>query len=291
MPIFGAMTLSEVEAKFIQELQEQYAQEETSAIFLIAIAKVLNYKRADYLLKKHNALSNDHLTALTTILAQLKTGKPIQYIIGETEFYGLTLKVNESVLIPRPETEELVEWILEKVAAIHPQSLLDIGTGSGCIAIALKKNLPNIKVIALDIALDSLTTAQTNAVLNNVEIEFLQQDMLAYANVKLPQQLSIIVSNPPYVKEDEKPAMHANVLANEPHRALFVRNEKPLVFYETIADFALNNLTQQGLLFFEINEYLGKETVDLLAHKGFTNIELKKDMQGKDRMICCTKNY
>ncbi|RZK54651.1 MAG: protein-(glutamine-N5) methyltransferase, release factor-specific, partial [Pedobacter sp.] len=149
--------------------------------------------------------------------------------------------------------------------------------------------LPNTKVYALDIAEDTIETAKQNASLNNVEVEFIKDDILTSSVLPIPSSISIIVSNPPYIKEDEKPAMHQNVLANEPHRALFVSNENPLIFYEAIANFALKNLENSGLLFFEINEYLGEETVNLLRNKGFKDIELRQDMQGKDRMICCAK--
>lgn len=290
------MTLKDLANKFTVSLKAIYDEDEAQAIFLIALEYVIKYSRADYLLKKEEIISAERLIKFETILDALLAGKPIQYITGETLFYGLPFKVNPSVLIPRPETEELVDWVLSVCSSsgiVNRQSsivnILDIGTGSGCIAISLKKNLPTAKVYALDIAKDSLITAQQNATLNDVAIEFIHDDILNTHTSNLPSQISIIVSNPPYIKEDEKPAMHHNVLANEPHRALFVSNDNPLIFYEAIADFALNNLVKNGLLFFEINEYLGQQTVDLLNYKGFINIELKKDMQGKDRMICCQK--
>lgn len=286
------MTLKDLANKFIVSLNKIYDEDEGQAIFLIALENVISYRKSDYLLKKDEVISTENLNKLAAILTLLHTGKPIQYIVGETIFYGLPFKVNPSVLIPRPETEELVEWVLEAVEALkhptdnrQPLTLIDIGTGSGCIAIALKKNLPDANVSAIDIAKDSLDTAQQNADLNGVEVDFIHQDILQTPNSRLKLQYSIIVSNPPYIKEDEKLAMHENVLKNEPHSALFVSNEKPLIFYDAIADFALKNLTENGLLFFEINEYLGQQTVDLLKHKGFKNIELRKDMQGKDRMI------
>lgn len=289
------MTLKDLANKFITSLNAIYDEDEAQTIYLIALEHVLKYRRADYLLKKNEVISTEKLNKLEAILTTLQAGKPIQYIIGETFFYGLLFKVNPSVLIPRPETEELVEWIISASNSLLqiPNSqlltILDIGTGSGCIAIALKKNLPNTKVSAIDIAMDSLVTAKQNAILNEVELEFIEQDILQTPNSKIPTQYSIIVSNPPYVTENEKSSIHENVIANEPHRALFVSNDNPLIFYDAIADFAFTNLMPNGLLFFEINEYLGKQTVELLNHKGFINIELRKDMQGKDRMICCRK--
>lgn len=297
------MKFKQLAEKFKESLTSIYQEDEAQALFLTMLNHHLKFSRADYFLRKEDTISPDDLKNFEGILNELVAGKPIQYILEEAIFYGLPFKVNPSVLIPRPETEELVEWIIEEIksydlrftndAIVNHQSsiknLLDIGTGSGCIAIALKKNLPNTKVYALDIAEDTLETAKQNAILNNVEVEFIKTDILTSSILRLPSSISIIVSNPPYIKEDEKPAMHKNVLANEPHRALFVSNENPLIFYDAIANFALQNLTENGLLFFEINEYLGKQTVDLLKDKGFKNIELRKDMQGKDRMICCSK--
>jgi release factor glutamine methyltransferase len=289
------MQFKQLSQKFITELAALYDPEEAQAIFLLTIQYFFNYSRADYILKKETIIAEDHILKLNNVLNELLLGKPIQYILGETVFYNLPFKVNSSVLIPRPETEELVEWIISICSSqpitVHAQlqTILDIGTGSGCIAIALKKNLKNTKVFALDIAEDTLLTAKQNAALNNVDIEFIKDDILQTSISNLQTQYSIIVSNPPYVKEDEKPDMHHNVLANEPHRALFVSNEDPLIFYKAIVDFALKNLAEDGLLFLEINEYLGKQTVDLLKYKQFKNIQLRKDMQGKDRMICCVR--
>jgi len=279
------MTLKAIAAKYNDELHAIYDKNEIDATFLLVLHHFLNLSRADYILKKNNIVDEQNAARFMQVLEALKTGKPIQYILGETYFYGLPFKVNETVLIPRPETEELVDWIISVANPSNTLNIIDIGTGSGCIAIALQKNLPNAHVYALDIAEDSLATAQKNAQLNNCVVQFIHQDILAVQQQQLQQQYQIIVSNPPYIKEDEKQAMHHNVLANEPHRALFVSNENPLVFYEAICNFALLNLENEGLLFFEINEYLGLQTVELLKHKGFIEIELRKDMQGKDRMI------
>ncbi|RZJ81896.1 MAG: peptide chain release factor N(5)-glutamine methyltransferase [Flavobacterium sp.] len=284
------MKLKQVSQRFIDELNVLYQKDEAQAIFLLTLKHIKQYSRTDYLLKKEEELSSEELIKLENVLKELLAEKPIQYILGETYFYGLPFKVNPSVLIPRPETEELVDWILSVCRSeqiVNRQSkiknLIDIGTGSGCIAVSLKKNLPEAKIYALDIAADTLATAKQNALMNNVEVKFIQDDILEPKFIQ--SQISLIVSNPPYVKEDEKPEMNKNVLANEPHRALFVSNQNPLIFYDAIADFALNYLEENGLLFFEINEYLGEQTVQLLKDKKFKNIELRKDMQGKDRMI------
>lgn len=283
------MNLKTLETRFVHELGSLYQEEEVKAMFLISIEYYLKLKRTAYVLHKHADIDAKDVVNLEQLLTQLKNGKPIQYILGETSFYGLTFKVNPSVLIPRPETEELVAWVLEKSVHYPPKSLLDIGTGSGCIPISLKKNLLDCEVYATDISADALKTAKENATLNNVDVDFSRSDILNWENLVIDNRYDIIVSNPPYITENEKLDMHQNVLANEPHLALFVSNENPLSFYEAIANFAVKNLKPGGFLFFEINEYLGKQTVDLLEYKMFKNIELRKDMQGKDRMICCEK--
>lgn len=284
------MKLKDLAQQFNSSLISIYEEEESQAIFLVALEKLLHYRWTDYLFKKEEIVIPEIRAKFEAIIKKLQEGIPIQYILGETLFYGLTFKVNPAVLIPRPETEELVVWILEKAQHLQSLSILDIGTGSGCIAITLKKQLPNAQIAALDISNDALTTAKQNAILNAVEVNFILKDILSARFDVQAQPYSIIVSNPPYITQTEKAAMHHNVLENEPHTALFVSNEQPLIFYEAIADYALINLKENGLLFFEINEYLAQETIQLLKDKGFKNIVLKKDMQGKDRMICCEKN-
>jgi len=221
------------------------------------------------------------------IIMELKTGKPLQYVLGYTEFYGLRFVVNPATLIPRPETEELVEWILNSVDKTKSISILDIGTGSGCIPITLKKNLPHAHISAIDISHEALQTAKINAELNEVEIDFLEADILKDLQ-PITHNLQLIVSNPPYVTPTDKTQMHVNVVDFEPHTALFVPQEDPLLFYKAIADFAITNLSTDGLLFLEINESYGQETIELLSSKGLKSIELKKDMSGRDRMIRAT---
>jgi release factor glutamine methyltransferase len=282
------MKLKDLAEHFNATLNNIYETEEAHAIFLVAIKSVLNYARADYLLKKDEVINGTDLVKLQDIATELKTGKPIQYILGGTVFYGLPFKVSSAVLIPRPETEELVDWAIEcnVLADITGSSvrIIDIGTGSGCIAISLKKNLPNSEVFALDVSEEAIAIASANAALNQADINFIKADIREF-NTK--QKFDVIISNPPYITPGEKEQMHENVLVHEPHLALFVTNEKPLEFYEAIADFAWVSLSDMGLLFFEINEYLAKETIEMLEAKSFINIELKEDMQGKDRMIKC----
>lgn len=284
------MKLQDLATLFNTSLQHIYGEEEAHAIFLIALEAVLGYRRADYLHKKTEPLGNEQLAKLQNILAELETGKPIQYVLGETIFYGLPFKVNPSVLIPRPETEELVAWALESCALATATGselrMIDIGTGSGCIAISLKKNLPSATVSALDISEAALSVASANAALNEADINFIKADIREFST---NQKFDIVISNPPYITLKEKEQMHNNVLSHEPHLALFVADEKPLEFYESIADFAWQTLSDMGLLFFEINEYLSNETIEMLKLKSFINIELKKDMQSKNRMIKCQR--
>jgi len=223
------------------------------------------------------------------VLTELKKQKPIQYILGETAFYGMRFTVNGDTLIPRPETEELVELIIKEKAKDKRQQarvkILDIGTGSGCIAISLAKNITNAQVFAIDVSAKALVIAKKNAQLNTVNVTFIQKNILETAD--LEQQFDIIVSNPPYVRMLEKAEINPNVLQYEPHLALFVEDNDALLFYRKIAELAKINLSENGSLYFEINQYLGKETVELLMNLGFKNIELRKDIYGNNRMISC----
>jgi release factor glutamine methyltransferase len=236
------------------------------------------------------AFSETELKTWSSILEQLKKEIPIQYILGVTHFYGLEFEVNSAVLIPRPETEELVDWIIQhsKLKAQHSKfKILDIGTGSGCIAISLAKNLPNAEVFALDVSEQALATTKRNAEKNQVQLAFIHQSILETED--LAQEFDVIVSNPPYVRELEKQEIKKNVLDNEPHLALFVEDNDALIFYRKIAQLAQKNLNPKGQLYFEINQYLGQEMLDLLRGMGFKNCELRQDIYGNDRMIQCSK--
>jgi release factor glutamine methyltransferase len=288
-------TIRDVFAAFKQGLQTIYDPNESEAVTLLAVSEISGLSKARIKAFPEHDLTRQQVEKLTSILEELKTGKPIQYILGETEFYGLAFKVNPSVLIPRPETEELVEWALLSVGngqwAVGSRQLavLDIGTGSGCIAISLKKHLPDAEVSAIDISPEALKTAKENAKLNEVDVEFIEADILNQSSLphisNLKSQISIIISNPPYVTLHDKTQMHHNVTGFEPHTALFVPKNDPLLFYKAIADFSKSYLADNGLLFFEINESYGQQVVELLTGKGFKNIELRKDMSGRDRMI------
>lgn len=272
---------------FKQLLAPLYDVQEADAITVLALSDLTGYSKAKLKAFPETGLTEEQAKKLSSILNELKTGQPLQYILGYTEFYGLTFEVNSNVLIPRPETEELVSWIIESVSSM-PTNILDIGTGSGCIAITLKHELKQSKVSAIDISIGALETAKVNAAKNEVEVNYIHADILMHERIKIDEKLDIIVSNPPYVTETDKRQMHTNVTDFEPHTALFVPEDEPLIFYKAIADFAITNLKPNGLLFLEINESYGKATIDMLMNKSFINIELRKDMSGRDRMICCS---
>ena len=289
----SSFKIKEYRTQFIQELTPIYDAGEAESFFYLILEEKHQLKRIDLALHPDLVFSEEEIVVWNSILEQLKLEIPVQYLLGKTSFYGLDFEVNENVLIPRPETEELVEWILESQKS-NPETsgeslkdlkILDIGTGSGCIAISLAKNLPNATVFAIDVSEKALATAKTNAENNSVNVTFINQNILEAQD--LEQQFDIIVSNPPYVRNLEKEEIKKNVLDNEPHLALFVEDDDALIFYKKIAELAQKNLSENGQLYFEINQYLGKEMVDLLEKMNFKNIELRKDIYGNDRMLSC----
>ncbi|HEY5689614.1 MAG TPA: peptide chain release factor N(5)-glutamine methyltransferase [Yeosuana sp.] len=285
------MKLKALKELFQKELAGLYDVEEIDNFFYILIEHYLGLKRIALALKPELSYSKENMQFIFKAFEDLKKQIPIQYILGETEFFGLPFKVNSNVLIPRPETEELVDWIIDTHKAISNNGrlhILDIGTGSGCIAVSLAKNLNHAHVYALDVSHEALEVAKRNAALNHVSIEFI------HANILHPEtwdsgfkdlKFDIIVSNPPYVRALEKAQMKSNVVNNEPHVALFVENDAPLLFYKAITKYAVDNLADDGYLFFEINEYLGNQMIQLLKSFNFNAIELKQDIFKKDRMI------
>ena len=271
---------------FINQVAPFFDETEAESFFYIILENWHHLKRINLALQPDLEMSNIDLQKWNDIVIELKTQKPIQYILGETFFYDLRFKVDENTLIPRPETEELVALILASNKETNKKiKVLDIGTGSGCIAISLAKNLPNAQVFALDVSEKAIEIAQKNAKYNDVSIAFLHQNILETDD--LNQQFDIIVSNPPYVRNLEKSEINKNVLDYEPHLALFVEDNDALLFYKKIAQLAKKNLNQNGQLFFEINQYLAKETVELIKDLGFKNIKLHQDIYGNDRMIFC----
>ncbi len=280
------MTIAEIEEIFLEQMPGFYDKEEIKAIALLAVQNVCGISKSYYMLHKRKDLLLSEETALIRILGELRFEKPIQHVLGEADFFGLRFKVNSSVLVPRPETEELVHWILEsiKLENISSSNILDIGTGSGCIPIAIKKNLFLSSITAIDISKDALETARQNCELNAVEVTLLEGDILNTEYSISNSGFDIIISNPPYITYSEKVGMQNNVLVHEPHEALFVPDDNPLLFYNAIANFSTSNLNDDGYLFLEINELYGDETIALLIEKGF-KAELKRDLQGKPRMI------
>ncbi len=280
------MTFADLTAFYIDQLSPLYDRQEAGSISRLALEYVCKVPGSFVMLHRSEVLNTQHETALIRILDELKTGVPIQYILQESYFYGLRFKVAPGVLIPRPETEELIDWVV-KYASASPNTnyvILDIGTGSGCIPVSIKKNIPGAAVEAMDISDASLDIARFNASENKADIHFWQGDILLPNVGKSAAIYDIIISNPPYITLDEKAAMEENVLAHEPHHALFVPNEDPLLFYRNIARYARVHLRKDGALFFEINENFGPETVKMLLAEGFAS-ELRQDINGKDRMI------
>nr|WP_319400275.1 peptide chain release factor N(5)-glutamine methyltransferase [uncultured Carboxylicivirga sp.] len=259
-----------------------YPEYEIKQFAKMLLQEVLKVNATQLLLLNDDCLTDDQAALLQNMTERLANAEPIQYILGHTDFYDLDLKVSPSVLIPRPETEELVHWILND-KEINKNRILDIGTGSGCIPLALKSNLRNAEVEAWDVSDDALNIAQQNAKQLQLDVTFKKVDVLTVQSVNKP--FTCIVSNPPYVRELEKPMMETNVLDHEPHLALFVDDNDPLIFYRTIAQLAQSALVKNGALFFEINEYLEQEMTELLINTGYRDIECRKDLQGKARMM------
>ena len=261
---------------FLKEI-DNFSRREIISFAYLSIQKILGFSKSDCILNSNYILSDENIISFEKIIVDIKKNIPIQYILGETYFYNLKFNVNSSTLIPRPETEELVRYILSH----NFSSVLDIGTGSGCIAISIAKN-SNASIDAIDNSKDALVIAKSNAILNSVDVNFMFNDVFEFSVTK---KYDLIVSNPPYVLNSEKKYMHQNVIDYEPHNALFVEDSNPLIFYEKIALIASKNLNSNGLLFFEINENFGDKIIDLLSKLNFVDIELKKDINGRDRII------
>lgn len=276
------MTIQETYHLLQEALKNIYDTDEANNIADLVIEHVTGYKKLGRITHKQLVLTEQQIHAIDTFKSALLQNKPVQYVLQEAWFYEMKFYVNEHVLIPRPETEELIELIIKTNNPIS--NILDIGTGSGCIPITLKKKIPHTTIVTIDVSEDALVVAKKNAAELNVEIEFKQLNFLDETNWNELGIFDIIVSNPPYIKQSEIINMQPNVVANEPHIALFVADDDALVFYRKIAAFGKTHLTINGKIFVEINEALGNETISLFEEFGY-RAELKKDMQGKNRMI------
>lgn len=294
------MKLFEAERYIKEQLKKIYEEEEAGKIADLAIEHISGLSKTERISRKQEELSASQLEQLQKDLQRLQQHEPIQYIMNKTWFYGMELYVDPNVLIPRPETEELVQWIVDDVKASAKNvfvrdsmeadvtdqlKILDVGTGSGCIALALKKAMPKAEVWGCDVSEEALNVARRNGSTLNIRVDFQGLNFLDEAQqVSLPT-VNIIVSNPPYVPLKDKVQMHANVVNHEPHTALFVPDNESLIFYEALVDFGKKRLYPNGTFYMEIHEEIGPDIVNLFKENGYDNVELRKDLQGKDRMI------
>lgn len=281
------MTIQDANTRLLFQLYHMYGDSEAANIADLVMEKITGWKRIDRVINKEVKLSQEMEILLEKYISELSDLKPVQYVLNESWFYGMKFFVNENVLIPRPETEELVEWVILHVQGLQKRSprILDIGTGSGCIPVTLKKKLNDAIVYACDVSENALEVARENAKLHETEIRFIQADIFDREQLKLLPSFDIIVSNPPYIPYEEKTTLEENVLRHEPHLALFVPDNDPLIFYRAIAEFGKEKLLPGGNIFVEIHEELSHRTAELFLSKGFTDAEIKKDMQRTDRMI------
>lgn len=294
------MKLFEAEQYLKEQLKALYDEQEAVNIASLAIEHITGFSKTERVSKKQEQLSGSQSDLLQNHLQRLKTGEPIQYIMNKSWFYGMELYVDKNVLIPRPETEELVKWIIDDIKASGKAvfvkksteadettllKILDVGTGSGCIALALKKTMPKAEVWGCDVSEEALNVARRNGSTLDIRVDFQGLNFLEEAQQKLLPTVDIIVSNPPYVPLKDKEEMHSNVVDHEPHTALFVSDNDPFIFYKALAEFGKKRLYENGSIYMEIHEGLGQHVINLFRANGYTNIELKKDMQGKDRMV------
>ncbi|HET6769934.1 MAG TPA: peptide chain release factor N(5)-glutamine methyltransferase [Chitinophagaceae bacterium] len=283
------MTLNEARTVLTKEFSTIYDKEELKNIIDLILEYITNMPRSSQVKSKLTYLTCTQLETIDSITERLKNNEPVQYVLGEAWFAGMKFRVNKNVLIPRPETEELVDWVVKEIEKlklkIENLQILDVGTGSGCIPVTLKKKLPAAVISAIDVCSEALFVATENAIEHNIDVDFILLDFLNEEKWEELGQFDIIVSNPPYVKQNETQTMHERIVNYEPHKALFVPDNDALLFYRKLSDFSLKHLTPGGRLFVEINEALGEMVANLFRSAGFVDVELKKDMQGKDRMV------
>ncbi|MBN1115565.1 MAG: peptide chain release factor N(5)-glutamine methyltransferase [Bacteroidales bacterium] len=282
-------TITDIKALYLKVLIKVYDQNESEAIFWIVAESILKENRMVLLSELHKAISDDEANQFNNYLKRLEKAEPVQHILGKACFFDLEFEVNSEVLIPRQETELLIDTLLKHKFLSGKKKLLDIGTGSGCIAVSLKHNLPYLEVSALDISRNALEVAKRNALKHNTEIHFINDDILCPAK-RYSGTWDIIVSNPPYVRELEKTIMHSNVVNYEPSTALYVNDEDPLLFYRAICRLCAKFLILGGMLVFEINEAFGAEVQQLAFETGFNKVEIIRDLNNKDRFILA-ENY
>jgi release factor glutamine methyltransferase len=289
------LPISKLIKEYKRQLRQVYGKEESESLLFILLQEFTGLTRTALLAEPERPVEEDVVIRMDEAVDRLSDHVPVQYILGKTLFYGLEFYVDENVLIPRPETEELVDWVIGDLKASggtmgddHPRELLDIGTGSGCIAVAIGKNIPDIGITATDIYTSVLQIARKNARYHGLRIRFLKHDILSWFVRDLSGSYDVVVSNPPYICLSERVFMRQNVLQYEPWISLFVSDEHPLIFYEAIAAFANKHLKRPGRLYLEINETKGHEVTALLAGKGFSDIVLRQDINGKDRMVRAT---
>ncbi len=285
------MTLQEARQDLIRSIQKIYSESEAANIAGLLLENISGFNKTDRIVKRDIPLSGEQERKAKDAELRLLNHEPIQYIINEAWFYGLKFYVDKNVLIPRPETEELIEWIISNLKfPIDTLKILDVGSGSGCIPVALKRKLRKAEVWSCDISENALAVARRNAATVGADINFLQVNFLNEDETGILPSFDIIVSNPPYVPERDKTTMHANVLNHEPHTALFVPDNNALVFYKAIAAFAKHHLNKNGSIFLEIHEDAGTAVKKLFVEEGFSSVEVKKDMQGKDRFTLINAN-
>lgn len=292
------MTIHEAQQQLLFKLYNIYDNREAAAITNMVMENITEWKKIDRVVNKNTPLSLPKIELLKKYTEELLSHKPVQYVLHEAWFAGMKFYVDEHVLIPRPETEELVDWVVREVGSgmadgrwamiEKPFTILDIGTGSGCIPIALKKKLPYAEIYSCDISEAALYVAKQNAIYNNADIHFMHLDFINQKERSSLPPFNIIVSNPPYIPMKDKETMHQNVISYEPHLALFVEDRDPLIFYEATADFSKKKLQANGKIFVEIHEEQAPHIKKLFSLKGFSEIEIKNDMQGKERMIKAT---
>ena len=282
--MFVQMTFKQIQQQYVAALNEIYGDGEATVMTTMVFESIANLSRKDLVTKANLEIENTTLKKLLDALTRLKQHEPIQYIIGKAWFYNLSFTVNEAVLIPRPETEELVLEAINFLKKHNSKNVLDIGTGSGCIPISIKKNVLQANVTSLDVSNDALTLAKKNATDNGVEINFLNVDFLEEKNFDALPKFDVIISNPPYIPENEKNTLAKNVTLYEPHIALFVPQHDPLLFYKKILLFAGEHLEQNGRIFLEVHEDFAIETANLFKEK-YYEVIIKKDMQGKERIL------